>query len=51
MSRSITIGNAQKDEELIKEIVQYQKQKNFTSAADVVRELCKDALAIKKATR
>ena len=28
-----------------------QKQKNFTSAADVVRELCKDALAIKKATR
>lgn len=50
-SRTITIGNAIKDQELIKLILEYQKQKGLSSAPDAVRELCFDALAIKKATK
>ena len=43
-----TIGNAQKDSELIKDIINYQKENHLASGADAVRELCKFALEVKK---
>lgn len=51
MGKTISIGGAEKDAELIKEILAYQKQRGLTYASDAVRELCKDALAIKKTMR
>lgn len=50
-TRIITIGNSQKDSELIKDILAYMNEKKFHSAADTVRSLCEDALAMKKALK
>ncbi len=49
--QTITIGSAQKDTDLIKDILRYMEEKNLSSAADAVRSLCKDALAFKKASK
>lgn len=51
MGRQISIGKSDKDADLVKEILAYQKQRGLPNAADAVRELCKDALAIKKTIR
>ena len=50
-ARVITIGNANNDAELIKRILKYQEEKKLSSAAAAVRELCRDALDIKKALK
>ncbi len=50
-NRVITIGNRMDDADLIRRILAYQKEKNFTSAAAAVRALCEDALDFKKAMR
>jgi hypothetical protein len=50
-TRTITIGNAAKDADLIARILQYQKEKNIPNAAATVRALCEDALDFKKAMR
>ena len=49
--QTITIGNKVDDTELITDILAYQKEKNLSSAAETVRSLCRDALAIKKAIK
>ena len=51
LSRTITIGNKYSDSDLIRRILEYQKAKNYVSAADAVRALCEDALDFKKAMR
>ena len=48
MPDRITIATKNGDAELIKQIVQYQKENNFTFSTDAVRDLCKKALAFKK---
>ena len=47
----ITIGNTDKDKELIMRITEYKKERNFSSLAEAVRSLCRDALDIKRATK
>ena len=49
--QTITIGNRDADAELIMRILDYQKEKNYASAAAAVRALCEDALDFKKAIR
>lgn len=49
--QKITIGSKESDKELIARIFQYQQQKSIRYTADAARELCEDALAIKKAFR
>lgn len=48
---TITIGSKESDEELIGKIFRYQQEKGIRYTADAVRELCEDALAIKKALK
>ena len=48
---TITIGSKDSDEELIGKIFRYQQEKGIRYTADAVRELCEDALAIKKALK
>ena len=48
---SITIGKANKDEELLKRIWKYKEEHNIKTAADTVRILCEDALNMKTALR
>lgn len=47
----ITIGNANKDTELVAKIKRYQREKNYTSAADAVRALCEYALDMKEVSK
>ena len=49
--QKITIGNKESDNELIQQIFKYQQEKGFRYAADAVRSLCEDALAIKNALK
>lgn len=48
---TITIGSKDSDEELIGKIFRYQQEKGIRYTADAVRELCEDALVIKKALK
>jgi len=50
-TQKITIGNKYDDAELVKRIKKYQLEKIFSSAAEAVRSLCKDALDIKNALK
>ena len=49
--QKISIGTKESDAELIKRIFKYQQEKGIRYAADAVRSLCEDALAIKKALK
>ncbi|MCD8343382.1 MAG: hypothetical protein LUC19_03220 [Oscillospiraceae bacterium] len=46
-SRTITIGSALKDSELVKQILRYQEENKLSSGAEAVRDLCKYALSVK----
>ena len=44
----ITIGNIDKDKELVEAIIQYKNENNLDSGAAIVRLLCQYALEVKK---
>ena len=44
MSKTATFNDSEKDKELVKRIVKYQKDKKHKSFIDAVRELCDIAL-------
>jgi len=49
MSKSVTFS--EKDEELIKQIQEYQMTNGLPSFVSSVRKLCHDALALKKISK
>lgn len=49
MSKSVVFN--EKDKHLIKRIEKYQKSKGLTSFVAAVRELCDDALTLKKISK
>lgn len=51
MPKTITLGKAGADKELIERIIRFQCVKGLSKPTDALRVLCKDALAIKDAVK
>ncbi|MBQ2753623.1 MAG: hypothetical protein IJF29_05850 [Firmicutes bacterium] len=51
MPKQLRFTDSDEDKDLIKDILEYQKDQGISSFIGAVRKLCKDALTFKKITK